>query len=278
MTLDAVVRRVADGGNLLANLALINPKTWQTSQEVFRDWNNGALVEGMNTANMGIYRIVNGEPVFDLLSREGNPFIDEKFRKDVYQYILDNIFFFPQTEMKKHIMTAIHAGASVTVHYSKLRVKTDGCSSNHGYVEVDGSNNDEENKLFKGVYGTENLGGKRVYILRKEVVGAQLHGDAAELIVRACYFLSNQYFLAIDRDFLKYFSAVRGAVQGEGAQHKSDVETPIPVPLKAVPLNHTSTDIIDIIAYLKTHPVTDERVACVLLSAANAFYQRKASQ
>ena len=70
MSIDAVVERVSEGGNLLASLALIEPGTWQISQEVFRDWQNGARVEGVNTANLGIYRLVDGEVVFDLLGRK----------------------------------------------------------------------------------------------------------------------------------------------------------------------------------------------------------------
>ena len=92
-TIDAVVERVSEGGNLLASLALIEPGTWQISQEVFRDWQNGARVEGVTTANLGIYRIVNGEVVFDLLGREGNLFVDERFRKDTYKGILSNDLF-----------------------------------------------------------------------------------------------------------------------------------------------------------------------------------------
>lgn len=38
MTIDSVVERVADGGNLLRNLNLIDISTWQTASEVFADW------------------------------------------------------------------------------------------------------------------------------------------------------------------------------------------------------------------------------------------------
>ncbi len=220
MTLDAVVERVNDGRNLLANLALIDLSTWQTSQEVFADWQKGAPVEGVNTANMGIYRLVNGEPVFNLLDRKGNPFLDERFREDAYHSILDNDFFFPSKAMKEHILAAINAGHSATMRYSGLRVKTKGCGANYGYVEVDGENTREEEKLFVAVYGTKNPGnGKKVYLLREDVVKRQLEGKKKDdVIVRACYFYYSQSFNANDRYINNGDSAVRGVRRGNVAE------------------------------------------------------------
>lgn len=274
MTLDAVVTRVA-GGNLLDNLRQINISSWQTSKEVWTIWKNCTLIEGTNTANIGIYRLVQGLPVFELLGKGGNPFVHERFREEAYQGILGNPFFFPQGEMKKNIMAAIHAGASIPVHYSQLRLKTEKCSSNHGYIEVDSSNSDEEKKLFKGVYGTERLSNKRVYLLRKDIVEKHLRGKTDEVIMRACYFLSTQYFLAIDRDFLGHFSAVYGTLRGNETQRESAIETPMPTSLDSTPVAITSTDVI---AYLKAHPVADEKLASVLLDAANTFYKSKVTQ
>ncbi len=48
MTLEAVVgnkvERVIDGRNLLNNLRLIDAETWETSQKVFKAWQNGVPV------------------------------------------------------------------------------------------------------------------------------------------------------------------------------------------------------------------------------------------
>lgn len=188
MTIDAVVERkerVADGGNLLANLALINPKTWETSDEVFSAWQSGVPVEGVNTANLAVYRLEDGKAVFELLGREGNPFLDETLREEAYNGILQNEFFVPQGAMKDKIKAT---KKQVTLRYSELKIKTDGCEgTNYGYVVFDGKNNAEEKKLFNAVYGTDNPGiGKIIYLLRQDVVGAQLKNKPADLVARAC--------------------------------------------------------------------------------------------
>ncbi len=217
MTLETTVERVSEGRNLLENLRLIDTQTWQTSQEVFRDWNNGASVIGVNTANLAVYRLVDGEVVFDLLGREENPFCDERFQEEVYNGILNNDFFSPQGAMKEHIQAAIQPDA--TVRYSGLRVETKDCGPNYGYVKANKRNNNEEKKLFALVYGTENPGkGKRVYLLMEEVVKAQLHEKKDDLIADACYFNDCQDFFAYDNNFLDCFSAVCGVLQAKRAE------------------------------------------------------------
>src|SRR3989344_5400327 len=98
MTIDAVVERIADGRNLLENLQILgdNINTWQNSQEVWKAWQDGAPVQGVNTANLSVCRLVDGEAVLDLLGREGNPFMDSRFREDAYHGIVGNEFFMPQ--------------------------------------------------------------------------------------------------------------------------------------------------------------------------------------
>ncbi|MBI2135914.1 hypothetical protein HYU06_02500 [Candidatus Woesearchaeota archaeon] len=234
MTIDAVVERkverVADSENLLNNLGLIDAATWETSQEVFKAWQNGATDKGVYTANLAVYRLENGEAVFELLGREGNPFMDEAFRVDAYNGIRYNKFFFPQGEMKKLI---ISAKPLVTVRYSGLILQIKDCGENYGYVEFNGKNTAEEKKLFKGVYGTElfkevdgtdNHGnGKRVYrkrvdLLRESVVKAQLEDKADEVIVRTCYFYYGRNFIADDRYVVIHGGAVRGVRLGNVAE------------------------------------------------------------
>ena len=139
MTIDAVVERkverVADGGNLLENVKLIHPDSWENSQEVFKAWENGAPVKGVNTANLAVYRLEKDpntgedEAVFELLGREGNPLMDETLRKEAYNGILLNEFFLPQGTMKDQIKAA----KKTTISYSRLRIKTYGCDDNFGY-------------------------------------------------------------------------------------------------------------------------------------------------
>ncbi len=214
MTIDAVVERkverVADGRNLLNNLNLINAATWETSDEVFKAWQDGAAIEGVNTANLAVYGLEDDEAVFELLGREGNPFMDESLRKDAYNGILQNEFFVPQGAMKDEIKAA--KPLVTTIRYSELTIKTDGCeSTNFGYVIFDGKNTDGDKKLFNAVYGTDNLGlGKRIYLLRKDVVEVQLKNRKDDLIVRACYFYDYQSFIANDWFIGGFSSAVRG--------------------------------------------------------------------
>ena len=210
MSIDAVIKRVSEGGDLLANLALIVPATWQTSKEVFRDWRNGALVQGVNTANLGIYRIVNGEVVFDLLSREGNLFVDERFRKSAYWGILRNDFFILPEEMRAHVMDAIKGGHTVSVRYSGLRTMTEGCGDHYCYVESGEGNTVEGEKLSTGVYDMSNPGdGKKIFLLRENVVKSQLKRNKEGLVARACYIYGNRDFFAIYLD-IDYYGAVRG--------------------------------------------------------------------
>jgi len=211
-SIDRIIERVSEGRNLLANLTLIDINTWQTSQEVWNDWQSGVKAEGVNTANMGIYRLVDGEVVFDLLGKQGNLFMDDRFREDTYNGIFQNNFFLLPDAMKQHVMSAINGNASLTVRYSGLRLKTKNCSADYCFIESSGSNTDEEKKLFNGVYGVENPGnGRKIYLLRQNKVEAQLKGKKkGRVIARACYFNGNEDFSADDWGIGYCSSTVRG--------------------------------------------------------------------
>ena len=220
MALDAVVERVAMWGNLLGVLGQIDGNTWQTSQEAFADWKGIEYVNGVSTANMGIYRLVDGEAVFDLLGREGNPLVDERFQKEAYRGMIAHKFFFPQGEMKQHVLAAIHDGRTVTVPYSGLRVKTRNFEKISGYVEYRGRNTDEEKKLFVAVYGTDDPGWeKKVHLLTEGCVGNLLAGRkiADDFIVLACQLSHQRDFFAdaelIDGDNYAVRGVRRGNVQ-----------------------------------------------------------------
>lgn len=219
MTLVDLIERVDDGENLLANLKLIRPGSWQNSQEVFRAWTQENVpVEGVSTANLAVYRLdENGEAVFELLGREGNPIMDEALREDAYNGILQNEFFFPQGRMKEQINAA---GAKVTISYSGLQMKFDGYEkTNYGYVEFTGRNSHEERILFEAVYGTANPGnGKRVFLLRKEAVEAQLKNKPGNLFVGACYLNDNRDFGAEGIGIGNFYSAVCGVRLEKGAE------------------------------------------------------------
>ena len=210
-SIEGIIERVSEGGNLLVNLVLIDINTWQTSQEVWKAWQSGVKAEGVNTANMGIYRLVDGEVVFDFLGKQGNLFMDDRFQKDTYNGILRNDFFLLPYAMKQHVMSAINGNASLTMRYPGLNLKTEDCVADYCFIESSGSNTDEEKKLFNGVYGVENPGnGRKIYLLRQNVVEAQLKDKPTELIARACYLINDHNFVAEDRFINSYDSAVRG--------------------------------------------------------------------
>ena len=209
-SIDRMIERVSEGGNLLANLALIDINTWQTSQEVWKAWQSGVKAEGVNTANMGIYRLVDGEVVFDFLGKQGNLFMDDRFQKDTYNGILRNDFFLLPYAMKQHVMSAINKNASLTVRYSGLRLETENCNENYCFIESSDSNTDEEKKLFNGVYGENPGNGKKIYLLRQNVVEAKLKDKPTELIAQACYLGSDHDFIADDRGIYFCNGAVRG--------------------------------------------------------------------
>jgi len=268
MTIDKVVERVSEGGNLLANLALIDISTWETSQQVWKAWQSGAPVQGVNTANMGIYRLVDGEPVFNLLGMQGNLFVDERFREDTYNGILRNEFFLPQAEMKDHVMAAIDTGLSVEIHYSGLKTKTTGCNESYCFVEAGRKNTDEEKKLFKGVYGVENPGnGRKIYLLRENVVKSALSERQDDLVARACYFDGDQFFFAVDSNFGYYVSAVRWVrrdVAGGDAQKVSEETKAVIAP---------SYD--DSLKAVLATPIRNDTEATALLAHVTQFYQAK---
>ena len=210
-SIEGIIERVSEGGNLLVNLVLIDINTWQTSQEVWKAWQSGVKAEGVNTANMGIYRLVDGEVVFDLLGKQGNLFMDDRFQEDTYNGILQYDFFLLPYAMKQHVMSAITGNVSLTVRYSGLRLKTKDCGANYCFIESSDSNTDEEKKLFNGVYGVENPGnGRKIYLLRQNVVEAQLKDKPTELIAHACYLYYDLNFNANDLCIFSCRSAVRG--------------------------------------------------------------------
>lgn len=223
MPLDDAVERVIKAKTLLGCLAIIDSTTWKTSEEVFKIWQRGAPVERVNTANLAVYRLIDGEAVFNLLGREGNPFCDERFQKEAYDCIGRMRYFFPSETMKEYILGAISADA--TVHYSGLdlsspipewpeHLKKSG--PDYEFVTVNRKNKPEEKKLFEAVYGTKNPGkGKKVMLLRKDIVQKMLDADKDRLIVRGCYFSDDQDFVAIDRPIAYDSSSYEYAVYGK---------------------------------------------------------------
>ncbi len=226
MTIDSKVELITEGENLLGNLELLDPiSSWQTGAEVFKDWQAGAKVIGVNTANMTYYRIDSGDALIDLVDREGNLFLDDRFRKDTYTGIRDNAFFFLTPEMKKQVMdTAITPKKSAQVKYSELNVKTDNCGPAYCYIEANDDNTDGEKRLFAAAYGKENPGnGRRFYLLRENVVKAQLRGREGDMFARACYLDNDLNFSADDRDINNAYGGVRGVrrvVVAEGDEAK----------------------------------------------------------
>jgi hypothetical protein len=218
------IERVADGKNLLENLLLIDISTWQTSKEVFAAWKAGASVEGVNTANLGVYRLIDGDisqPAFNLIERSGNLFLDDIFREAAYKGIVQNEFFIPNGEMLKHVMAAITAGKSSQIVYSQINLETEGCNSSYGHVPVNSRNASEEKKLIGAVYGTETPGkGKQVYLLRPNIVSEVLTSNPNGIIVRACCFINDQGFSALGRGIFNAYRAVRGVrrvvAEGDG--------------------------------------------------------------
>ncbi|HLC90719.1 MAG TPA: hypothetical protein VJI15_03035 [Candidatus Nanoarchaeia archaeon] len=212
MTIDPVVGRIADGRNLLENLSLLaDVATWQTSQEVWKAWQDGAPIEGVNTANLAVYRLVEGEAVVDILGREGNPFVDPRLREDVYHGIVRNQFFVPQGEMKEHVVSAIRARQSATIRYSGLHLRNDYSSSTYGYIQAGVENTTEEKKLFSAVYGTDiPCDGIFLSLFKENIVQEQLQNRSEDIFVRACYFGYLQTFNAGDRFINNNRSAIRG--------------------------------------------------------------------
>jgi len=161
---------------------------------------------------MTYYRIDSGDALIDLVDREGNLFLDDRFRKDTYTGIRDNAFFFLTPEMKKQVMdTAITPKKSAQVKYSELNVKTDNCGPAYCYIEANDDNTDGEKRLFAAAYGKENPGnGRRFYLLRENVVKAQLRGREGDMFARACYLDNDLNFSADDRDINNAYGGVRG--------------------------------------------------------------------
>lgn len=196
---------------LLSNLSLIDKNTWQTSQEVYSDAQKGAFVGEVTTSNMGIYRLVNGKAVFDLLGREGHLFIDDKFKEDAYKGINENKFFFLTREMNRHVMSVINAGASTTVPYSGLNVEA-AEGTTFGSISTSNQNTDEEKKLFSAIFGTDNCGNtKIVSLLTEDVVKAQLKKRRDDLIARTCYFHDNFYE---NNNLIFFYATGNGDEQG----------------------------------------------------------------
>ncbi len=209
MTIEGVVYK---GDNLLINLGLIDIKTWNNSVEVFKAKDFDVI-----TNNLAVYRIIDGQEIFNLVGPEGNLFVDGKFREDVYYGILkNNEFFLPKGEMKEYVISAINNKKSVQVNYSGLNLYYDSNANNtiEEYIKVHENNTDEEKKLITGVYGIEipDIGKKiyKIYLLKTNVVKKVLKNNPNELIVLPCYFYKSQNFDAIARKFLDYHNAVRG--------------------------------------------------------------------
>ncbi len=206
-SIDRIVERVSEGGNLLENLRLIKPETWQTAVEVFDAWQKGVTVEGVNTADLGVYRLVDGNVVFNLVPRAGNPFADERFMNEIYRGILSNEFYHPTGDMLKHIMQAIPQ--ALQVDYFGLDLVVENENLRYGHVLVKEQNTDTENRLIIGVYGAHRPIGKKIILLRPDLVKGELKTDD-DLVALACYRNDHQNFSAIDKLINDSSSAVRG--------------------------------------------------------------------
>ncbi|PIY60654.1 hypothetical protein COY95_00645, partial [Candidatus Woesearchaeota archaeon CG_4_10_14_0_8_um_filter_47_5] len=181
---------------------LIQPGSWLTASEVFEAWQAGAPVESAATVNMAIYGLAGNEVVLYLLGKEGNLFTDERFRIEAYNNLFYNSFpstpfppefFILPPPMKQYVLEAIHAEKSTTVRYSGLQIKLipplGSKEIPYGYVEVGTNNTPEEKRLIQAVFGPETPGdGRKIYILRGEVIKQQLEGNPDDLIARVCAF------------------------------------------------------------------------------------------
>jgi len=206
------LERISEGGNLLRNLELLDDATtWKTAEEAFAASKQGVSIEDICTNNLGIYRLVDNKPVFNLLGRESNPFMEERFRRSLYQGILNTDFFSPSGEMKEYLLVVLRSGASTYINYSELRCKSDSIRKLSLYVETNAKNTPEEKKLFHAVYGSKIGAGKRVYLLAPEIVITHLSPDQKEdLVVRVCCFDDEENFLANSRSISGYRSSIVG--------------------------------------------------------------------
>jgi hypothetical protein len=200
-----------------------NTSDWLTSSEVFKK----SLEERKHIygvpANLGVYRLLNDEPEFHLLSKEGNLLLSPQFRDSLYwrlrSYGSERLLSESQNPKKllldaeevKYVLSAIESGNAFNSRYSNLRF-------NDNSIEVRKDNTPEEKRLFLGAFGTKKpQKGSSITLISEEQVRQGLSDNKQGLLAMACYvntqndftkFLTNTNrpcgFLAANNDFVNW--------------------------------------------------------------------------
>ena len=213
-----LVERVNDAIGLIGNLRLIDPQTWLTSQELVALWadkDKGTVIDSANTANMSVYRIVDGKVILNFFEKKGNLFLESQYRDEVAKIIIQGndksggTNSILEGNMLAYVNEAIKEGHTVEIPYSGLRLRPFGTDA---VLDIrQGLNNADEQRLIQAVYGEvvpKDM--TRITLMGETDIKEILKGNEDKALVRACFMNKNLFFLAGDPTIHDKNSAVYG--------------------------------------------------------------------
>ena len=194
---------ISNGGNILGNLDLIVPGTWQPARDVIRDWKEGAKGIGVNTAEEGLYEQSGGKYFFyqvpDVL------FTDPMFRQRLFDGIVGNEFFYLPPDMRE----AVTLRRDMRIPYDEVKLHFQH-NSRHGYVLAQEQNSPTEARYLQQAFGEHVRPGFRAYLLSPDDLRLDFEGHEQGLVARASSISPYGYFFPVDTHMIHDKGAIRG--------------------------------------------------------------------
>ena len=181
------------------------------------------------TADFPMYRVEDGEAVLYFAPREHNLIFRDI--QNATSQLLGSQNYVPPKEGIEEVVAASKTRVVLKVNLSNLRLK--GNENEWRYFEVDTNNldslNPDERAFAEIVYGQDNVGKTRIYVLNPDYVKTQLKGKEDSAIARASRlgrFVIGSRFNADGRFVDVAVNGLRGVLNesAEGAAPKVEID------------------------------------------------------
>ena len=181
------------------------------------------------TADFPMYRVEDGEAVLYFAPREHNLIFRDI--QNATSQLLGSQNYVPPKEGIEEVVAASKTRVVLKVNLSNLRLK--GNENEWRYFEVDTNNldslNPDERAFAEIVYGQDNVGKTRIYVLNPDYVKTQLKGKEDSAIARASRlgrFVIGSSFNADGRFVDVAVNGLRGVLKesAEGAAPKVEID------------------------------------------------------
>lgn len=209
-----------ESGALADVFPLFDSSTLQHANEIMTARRTDASLRNRRfwTADFPMYGIEDGEAVLYFAPREHNLIFRDIQNATSQLLLLRSQNYVPPKEGIEEVVAASKTGVVLKVNLSNLRLK--GIGTEWKYFEVDTNNldslNPDERKFADRIYGQNNVGKTRIYVLNPDYVKKQLKGKEESAIGRASslgWADAGSWFNADDRNVDYVVCGLRGVLK-----------------------------------------------------------------